>query len=51
MKPMESLEQLKARAYDCLVQIESWQQKLQALNQQIINFKTDGKGPNESSPA
>lgn len=34
---MKTLEQLKSDAYDCLVQIEVWQKKLQEANQAVSN--------------
>lgn len=36
-----TLEQLKAEAYDCLVQIEQWQAKLREANQKIANWKPE----------
>lgn len=32
---MEELEKLKAEAYDCLVQVETWSNKLKQVNQKI----------------
>ena len=44
------LEELKAQAYDCLVQIETLQKKLIQINQQIANYeKTDQ--PAKEKPA
>lgn len=37
---MEELEKLKAEAYDCLVQVENWSNKLKAVNQKIATFTT-----------
>jgi hypothetical protein len=36
---LPTLDALKARAYDCVVQIESWQAKLRAINSAIANYK------------
>lgn len=41
---METLEQLKAQAYDCIVQIEQWQIRLRETNQKISNFR-EGENP------
>ena len=35
---MEELVKLKARAYDCMAQIEFWQKELQTVNAQIKNI-------------
>lgn len=32
---MDELKEMKAEAYDCMVQIESWQKKLQEINIRI----------------
>ena len=32
---MEELEKLKAEAYDCLVQVETWSNRLKQVNQKI----------------
>lgn len=41
-----TLNDLKVQAYDCVVQIETWQLKLQEINKQIQNFKPiDTKEP------
>lgn len=36
---MKTLEELKAGAYDCLVQLEAWQRNLKEANDAIANFK------------
>jgi hypothetical protein len=38
-----SIEQLKAQAYDALVQIEQWQAKLRDINQQIVESLKETK--------
>ena len=38
-----TLEQLKAQAYDCLVQVEQWQLKLKETNQQIAKIQQEEK--------
>ena len=40
---MKNLEQLKAEAYDCLVQVEAWQKKLKEANQAIADYKEPEK--------
>ncbi len=35
------MDKLKAQAYDCLAQIELWQQKLKETNEAIKNFKEE----------
>lgn len=40
---MTTLEQLKADAYDCIVQIEQWQLKLREANQKIASYKPPEK--------
>ena len=34
-----TLEQLKSAAYDCMVQLETWQGRLKQTNERIANFK------------
>ena len=34
-----TLIELKAKAYDCLAQLEYWQKELDRLNNQITNYK------------
>lgn len=36
---VKTLEQLKAEAYDCLVQVESWQLKLREVNTKIAELQ------------
>lgn len=36
-----NIEQLKSKAYDCLVQIEMWQKQLKEVNEQIGQFKPE----------
>jgi len=35
---MQTLEQLKAQAYDCIANREAWQKKLNEVNQQISDY-------------
>lgn len=42
-----TLEQLKAIAYDCLIQVQNWQAKLQQVNEQIQNYPPVVKSPEE----
>ena len=37
MADEKTLEQLKAQAYDCIAQVEFWQQKTKIANQAIAN--------------
>jgi hypothetical protein len=37
------IKELKASAYDCITQIEFWQQRLQQINAQIKKLNVEGK--------
>lgn len=39
-----TLEQLKSNAYDALVQVEAWQNKLKVINQEIATYKSESSG-------
>jgi hypothetical protein len=40
-----TLEQLKAQAYDCMVQVAIWQRKVQEIEQQIVALVGRPKEP------
>lgn len=46
---MKTLEQLKAEAYDCLVQLEGWQNRLKEANEAVLNYKP-AEDSSESEP-
>jgi len=43
----QQLKDLKAQAYDALVQLENWQRVLKSLNQQINDWKEPEKPKKE----
>jgi len=40
---LDDLKQLKAEAYDCLSQIESWQLRLRQINSRIAELSPQNK--------
>ncbi len=45
-----TLNDLKAQAFDCLVQVENWTKRLQQANQAIANYKAPESDSTEPKP-